>query len=68
MTPEEAIRELRDHANLVLVGKNPKLKKAMSMGIEAIERLARLIKLEIVAPVAPYAKDLAEQRNERKGR
>ena len=53
MTPEEAIRELRDHADLVLVDKNPKLKKAMSMGIEAIERLAKLIKLGIIAPTAP---------------
>lgn len=65
MTPEEAIKELRDHADLVLVDKNPKLKKAMSMGIEAIERLTRLIQLEIIAPTAPA---LTEQKNERKGR
>lgn len=39
MTLEEAIKELEDHSELILVAKNPGLRNAMRLGIEALKRL-----------------------------
>jgi hypothetical protein len=41
MTLEKAIKELEHHSELILIERNPVLKKAVKLGIEALKLIAR---------------------------